>query len=151
MDLENFVVFNLNPDSAPSRALAYSQISTAMQAGFLQLAVGHRDGYKKSISYAYKVYKVYQKDVPKRNKMPAFAVLAANILRDLLIEPRFLGVRLYLVERSDLYTSLDDKLQRMIYPLVAGALRDQCRLEGLDFNKAFPKPPGPGANGSKNG
>lgn len=142
MDLEDLVISFLNPDGAPSKALARSQITASLQTAYLNLTHGNKKKYRKSIAYAKRVYRVYQKDVPKRNALPELAILAREELRKILVEPRIIGVMLPLEDRSNLYMSLDDRMQRMLFPLIAMPLHRQCQLENIDPRKAFPMPPG---------
>ena len=141
-DVENLVIFFLNPDGAPSKALARGQITASLQTAYLNLAYGNKEKYRKSLAYAKRVHRVYQKDVPKRNALPSLAILAGEELRKILIEPRIIGVQMPLEDRSALYMNLDDRMQRMLFPKIAMPLANQCQLEKIDFRKAFPMPPG---------
>ncbi len=141
-DVEDLVIFFLNPDGAPSKSLAKSQITASLQTAYLNLAYGNKEKYRRSITYAKRVFSVYQKDVPKRNAFPPLERMAADELGVILVKPSIIGVKLSIEDRSNLYMSLGDHLQRMLFPLIAIPLQSQCQIEGLDFRKAFPMPPG---------
>jgi len=142
MDLEDFVIFRLNLGGQPFQEKAYAQITAAFQAGFLQRAAGNMEAYARSVAYARRVYDIYTVDVPRRLRLPPFPVMARDCLIGLLIRPRLVGVNMSLVKRSELYVSLDDRMQRLVYDLIAPSLKRQCEMRELDFDKAFPIPPG---------
>lgn len=142
MDLEDFVIFRLNLGGQPSQDVVYSQVTAALQAAFLQRAVGRSEGYRQSVVYAKRVYDAYAIDAPQRIHLPPFAVIASDNLISILIRPGLVGVKMSLVERSQLYKSLNDQMQRRAYDRIAPALSQQCEIEGLDVDKAFPAPPG---------
>jgi len=142
MELEDFVIYRLTRDGQITQDLAYSQISPAIQTAFLQRVAGSTDGYNRSMAYALRVYRAYQKDVPTRIAMPAFNVLVRNTLINMLIRPRIIGINMSLPVRANLYGSLDDQMQRMVYDRVAMPLSVQCKANGIDFARAFPAPPG---------
>ena len=142
LDLEEFVIDRFNRDSQPTQDAAYANITSALRTAFVLRALGDVDGYRQSISFAKKVYDVYTVDVPRRIALPPLAAMARDVVAGLLVRPRALGVDLSLVRRSELYRSLEDRMQRELYDIVAPALRRQCELWELDFAKAFPIPPG---------
>ena len=47
-----------------------------------------------------------------------------------------------LLSKVRLYQALPTDKKRAVYEPVAEELRRQCQQQGLDFNKAFPAPPG---------
>ncbi len=141
-DVEDFVIYMLNKEGRPIPDRAYGQISSALQAAFFERARGHMAGYISSMTYARRVYDVYQPEAPKRNKLPPFQILARNVLLNMLIRPRVVGINMSLLKRADLYAQLDDRIQRLIYDPISPPLRRQCKLRGIDFEKAFPPPPG---------
>lgn len=149
-DLQDFVWDTINKDGSPIPKLAMSQITSSLQMAFLMLAAGDRDSmtqYRDSIGYAMKVYKIYQAKAVNRNKFQPFEYIAANVLAPLLIEPRDQGYfDLYpMTARSQLYMALRSempKLLPMIYDSVTQPLEIQCKINGMDFKKAFPPPDG---------
>ena len=48
-----------------------------------------------------------------------------------------------LLAKSRLYRQLPLHLRGLLYPVVRQRLLAECQQEGLDFDKAFPPPPGP--------
>ena len=142
MDLEDFVIHTLNREGKPIPDRAYSQITAALQAAFIQLAQGNAQAHKASMSYALKVYNLFQRHALPRNKLPPFRILMRGILIDLLINPPIVGLSIPLLTRVDLYSRLDVAMQRSFYRRIAPVLWQECQLERIDFAKAFPAPPG---------
>lgn len=140
--LEDFVVETLNKEGRPIPDRARSQIASALTVALVQRARGSSKGYRNSIAYARRVYDIYQNEAPDRNKLPAFRILVANGLANMLARPTSMQVNLSLLARSNLYIRTNDEMQRMIYDAVGPALRVQCEAEGIDFDAAFPAPPG---------
>jgi len=142
MDLEDFVFYRLNKDGRPIPRVALGQISIALQTAFLQRAAGSTRGYRESLRYALRVYNVFQKGAPDRTRLPPFQILVRDTLINILVRPRIVGVNLLLLARANLYARLDAATQRAVYDMVAAPLRRQCDAAGIDFEKAFPAPPG---------
>ena len=141
-DLEDFVIWRLNYGGQPSQETAYSQITPALKIAFLRRIAGDMEGYRKSVSYAKRVYAAYTVDVPVRLALPPFGVMSRDVLMNLLVRPKLVAVNLSLTDRSELYKQLDDSMQRALYDLVSPGLKRQCELEQISFDKAFPQPPG---------
>ncbi|MDY6914428.1 MAG: hypothetical protein SVT52_08240, partial [Planctomycetota bacterium] len=145
MKLEDFIVYRLNREGAPIPSVARNQLQASLVAAYLALSRDDSASYRSSMRYARRVYDVYQESAAKRNKLPPMGMLKAGVLCDLLVEPRILGYNVPLLGRVKVYArlySLEPKLQVIIYDTIARPLKAQCRLEGLDFDKAFPMPAG---------
>ena len=142
LPLEDFVIAQLNREDSPTSEVARGQIDMALQAAFLELAAGDTEAYRSSFNYAQRVHRVHQQAAHERTELPAFGEMVRDMVQAVLVRPERTGVHISLVDRSAIYRFLEDPLQRMIYPAIAPSLRIQCELEGLDFAKAFPAPPG---------
>jgi len=142
LELEDFVFYRLNKDGRPIPRVAISQISAALQSAFLQRAAGDTRGYRESLRYALRVYNVFQKGATDRTRLPPFNILVRDTLANMLVQPRIIGVNLLLLARANLYARLDASTQRSVYDLVAEPLARQSDAAGIDFDKAFPPPPG---------
>jgi hypothetical protein len=142
MDLGDFVVYRLNNGGQPTGPVAYSQIDASLTTAFIRKVLGDPEGYRQSVRYARRVYDLYCQGIPDRNRPPAFQALAADVAANLLVVPRQLGVDLTLIDRSNLYGSLDLQTQQAIYDAIAPSLSRECATWGIDFDKAFPLPPG---------
>jgi len=146
MDVEQFVRYRLNKEGRPTPAVAVAQISASATAALIRLLEGNDRGFRGSMRYAQLVYNVYQKGAPKRLKFRPFEVFVRNVVRDLLLRPRQMGYSLSLADRSRLYALVGrrfaPRMRVMVYDVAERYLRAQCRLEELDFDKAFPAPAG---------
>jgi len=144
-DLDRFVVDSLSEDGAPIANLARNQIGTALQMAYYFLAKGNAEAYAGNVRYARKVYNAFQKSTEfERLKLARFEAVASSIAAPMVIEPWASGRYLSIVDRSQLYVSLPLTTQVLIYDRVAntGRFRRQVADAGLDFEKAFPVPPG---------
>ena len=143
-NVEDFVLYGLRRETDPSRDMAESQIGTSLVVAFVALARGDRETFVNSLRYARKAHRVYHRDLRnERMRLADFNTYLEMIASMLLSNPRAGGYNLDLIEREQLYKALDGRIQQRIYPRIRRALEVQCELEGLDFDKAFPPPPGP--------
>jgi len=142
MELEDFVVETLNRDGRPIPGVARNQLTSSLQVAFVFLARNNRQAYHSNLRYAMRVYDVYQKGVAERLQLPPFEIVSGNVLQALLVRPQLAGVYLPLLDRVRLYAALDARMRVILYDPVAPFLQAQCRAEELDFQKAFPAPPG---------
>jgi hypothetical protein len=142
MNLDDFVIHMLNRDGVPIPDVARSQISIATVTAYVEKLAGNDFAYRDSLSYARRVYDVYQKDCPERNRFPEFGLMVRDELLNLLVQPRIIGLNLSLMSRSGLWMGLEDEMQRQLYLIMESPLRTECRNFNIDFDKAFPAPPG---------
>jgi len=140
-DVEDFVLWGLHRDRDAPRGLAESQISVSLAVALVAMARGDQTIGDESYRYARKVHRIYNEDRDERTRLTELNNYAwTNALR-LLVAPRALGYHLTLTERSALYKGLDEASREAVYPRAAGALKQYCKAEGMDFAKAFPPPP----------
>ena len=144
LTLDEFVVAELNKEGNPIPDRARSQLQAAILAGFEQLAVGNRRAFRDSVTYAQRVYKIYQDNSAERNKLPPFTAVLRDILAVILVRPQTAGIYLDLGARHNIYVNLDPRIQVTLYDKVAPSLRAQCvqALPPVDFDQAFPAPAG---------
>ncbi|MCK4603056.1 MAG: hypothetical protein KAU28_11355, partial [Phycisphaerae bacterium] len=144
MGLDDFVIYRLNKGGRPIRSVAEGQITAALQVALMQLVWGKRgEAYSNSYRYARRVYGEYQGGIAgEQHSLPPFAILIRNVALDILVRPRILGQDIPLVDRARFYRQMPPRLQVLLYGRAAAELRRLCEIEGLDFAKAFPPPPG---------
>jgi hypothetical protein len=146
--LEEFVEAWLNEPGRLMPDVAGSQLDASLQAALVALAKRQPETFQRSFDYALnKIYRQFQKNATElvkfRQTFPEHMAYLAGIL---ISRPQSLGVELDLAERSQLYRSLEGVLpgvQAALYPPLEDRLREECKREGLDFEKAFPMPQGP--------
>ena len=150
-DLEQFVRIRLNQEgnqqnTPPTPELASQQVTAALVTHFVRWTAGDKKGSQAFLRYAQRVWDAYQGEAVKRLREQGvmvgdpFADRKATILAELLVNPAIYGHKIDLVTRSLLYNHQDEETQKIIYDFISPFLRDQCRIEGLDFNKAFREP-----------
>jgi len=142
LSLAQFIFFRLNQGGRPIHQLAQPQIAAAILAAYEFSARGNVQDARSSMQYAIRVYNIYRKGAVERMKLRPFGVIQLDLVRALLIRPQIYAMWLPLTDRSRLYASISPQGQLKIYDSIAPALRRQCEAEGLDFDKAFPAPPG---------
>ncbi len=146
--VEEFVISMINQDPYLSEEVARTQLTTALQMAYYFLAVGDLNAYQSNLQYARRVYSVYQKTILsseyKRLHLQPLESIASHVAATVLVDPYCLGYYLPLIVRVQLYSRLDDATRVLAYDRLLNSrmLQDQCDREGLDFAKAFPKPPG---------
>jgi hypothetical protein len=142
LPVEGFVLAHLNVDKDVGRETAQTQIGTALQTSYLLRLKADTNGAGMLTRYAQKVYNAYQASTPNtdRLRMPPLEFIEAEALRWLILQPRAVGYNLSLTDRSQLYRMASDNVRGLIYARVAEELRRACRDEGIDFDRAFPKP-----------
>ena len=141
-DVESFVIETLKAEGDPIPDRIRSQIASTLTVAFVQRAKGNSAAYLKHIAYARRAYDVYQAHTADRNRLMSFRYLVAERLYDLIIWPGRTGVKLSLLERSDLYRRTEDSIRLPIYDLIAEELKRQCKAEEVDFATYFPAPRG---------
>ncbi|RPI64437.1 MAG: hypothetical protein EHM48_00835 [Planctomycetaceae bacterium] len=140
----------------PIRRIAGMQITISLQTAFVALAANQTQTYNEMYDFAKGVYDRFQADAVDRNKLAPFNEICASILAQLMVEPRELGYELALLpspqnadrgDRQNLYSqlmTLHPELLAMIYDFISGNpdMVKQCEMRGIQFQKAFPPPPG---------
>ncbi len=116
----------------------------ALVRTYRALALGNMAEYRKYRAYARKIYANFKTSIGKapRFGVREFEAEEADLLYNMMLTPEVVGLRLSLLTKSTIYRAIEPKLQRMIYRLIAPAMRRQCRAEKpkIDFNRAFPRP-----------
>lgn len=144
-DVQDFVLYELSSEGIPTLDMTVSQISISLQSGFVALAAGDMQQYRDSMQWAQRVFNRFHQSPSAdrvKQQLPSLAPLAEAIAASLLVEPRMVGYNLTLVDRARMYASLPQQMRLAIYDMIAPYLREQCRREGIDFQRAFPPPPG---------
>ncbi len=140
-----FAMYQLGKGGTPSVDMARGHISTALQSALFSLAKDDTKNYEEMVNWAKGVYDMYQKGTVARNKFGPLDYMAAEILFQMLVEPRGLGYRLSVTERSGLYRSLEQywpMIRTMVYDKIVDhrSLWRQCGNEHIDLRLAFPVP-----------
>ena len=114
---------------------------------FARRAAGDKKGSLGFFRYAKRFWDAYQSQAVRRLRVKpvqtddAFKEFRAYVLAELLINPAIEGQKIDLVSRSVMYAQEDTETRQAVYDYISPFLREQCRTERLDFNKAFPEPP----------
>lgn len=143
--LEDFVVATINNDGRPVPATAITQITGSMETAYVSAAAGDVAKFRTSFEHAARIYGIFSKDAVERLRFPPLQEIAGNLLLNILIDPRVVGYNMTLAERSNMYSVLLDAWPTMlaaIYDRISPQLRRQCELANVNFEKAFPVPPG---------
>jgi hypothetical protein len=135
--------------SPPTPELASQQITAALATYFARQSAGDKKGSQWYLNYARDFHRQWQVNAVKRlrQEIPEGEILdafnyywKANILAEFLVHPGVHGYKIDLVTRSVLYGDQTIETRQVMYDMIAPFLKEQCRVEGLDFNKAFPEP-----------
>ncbi len=144
-NVEESVKVWLNEPGRLMPEVARSQLDASLQSAMVALARRQPDRFRRSYDYALnKIYNTYQERANDQIEFQeSFEMHLAYLAKILLSRPKTLGEDLDLAERSDLYISLEGVLpgiQAALYGSIAPGLRSECKVEGIDFKKAFPAP-----------
>jgi hypothetical protein len=143
--VERFVLERMYREGSPIPDVARSQITASLQTAFVALARGDAEGFRDGYGYARRIYNLFESEAVARVSLGRpLEQIAMEIAYGLLIEPRQFGYNLSLTARSEMYRALPSGLQVPIYHVadLEGRLRRQARLQGVDFELAFPAPEG---------
>jgi len=143
LPLKEFLWYRRSVDGAPVRRYAMSQISAAIRAGYVARLGGRGRAYRESFKYAREVWNISQGKA-KRLELPPFETMVAQELGMLIIRPKVVGYALSIEQRSRLYRDphVTVRMRRGLYDQIRLNLRRECDAKGVDFDKAFPEPPG---------
>ena len=142
LELEDFLLYRITRDRGIIRDFADAQITASLIAAFENLARRDRNGYARCYTYARRIHVRYQKESPDRQDIAPFNNYVSFYLANMIARPALHYANLSLLDRSFLYASVDTELQVILYDRVSTVLRRECAEKGLDFDKAFPAPPG---------
>ena len=143
--LHDFVVTKRAENAGATTSMYLAFRHGALVRAYRALAQGDTDEFARSHAFAQQAYKVFIEGFGKAPRLGSvvrsFAQEEAFFLRNLLLDPRSVGMQMSLMGKSGLYRRLPLATRQLLYPAVRKRLRDECRREGLDFDKAFPAPP----------
>lgn len=143
--LREFVLYRINREGRPIRKHAIAQVTAALRAGLLLRLGRNAAEAADSFDYARNVYEIYQSKAKGAYPLPPLERMIASEAMALVVNPKIVGVdHLSLTDRSRIYndSQLDDNVRRLMYDAVKAALAERCQREGIDFDRAFPEPPG---------
>ena len=143
LPLYDFVRSKMGRDTPFAELARAIWVSTLVNA-YRALAGGNPAAYVENMNVARKAYEIHRKEMegnPRYSPTP-FEEQEANVLQAVLSQAESLPLRLPLLSRVRLYNALQPQKQLEVYPHVAEILKAQCRQEQIDFDKAFPAPPG---------
>ena len=143
LPLKEFLWYRQRVDGAPVLRYAKSRISAPIRAGYIARLSGRGKAYRESFQYAREVWNLSQGKA-KRLVLPPFEVMVAQELGMLIIRPKVIGYALSIEQRSRLYRDphVTVRVRRGLYDPIRFNLRRECDAKGVDFDKAFPEPPG---------
>ncbi|MCK4624150.1 MAG: hypothetical protein KAV00_02480, partial [Phycisphaerae bacterium] len=146
-DLHGFVREKRRQAGVPTTEMSNALIGGALRRAYRALAGGNHDDYLRGRALAKRVHRAYYKDIAgkPRFKQQSFRKIERDFLIRMLLQPRAVGLIIPLITKAKLYNALSPTMQQEIYPLIAERLRRQCQAERINFNKAFPAPPGVGS------
>lgn len=144
LDLHGFVREKRRQSGVPTLEMNKALLAGALRRAYRALAGGNHDSYLRGRALAMRAYREFCKDVGGKTRLepPPFIKIERNFLITMLVQPRALNLRVPLITKAGLYNALTITMQQEIYPFIAERLRRQCQAERIDFNKAFPAPPG---------
>jgi hypothetical protein len=152
----------LENDSLLTTAQARTALGVAFARGFAALAAGSqgRAEYNRvKAAYIDPIYNAFQSLMPQRTQVRTLDLIAADVLYQMMTYPRALRYDLSLDARSRLWAEASSflmvgsadgnqlPLAAFVYDAVTNPLRRQCRKQGRDFDKMFPRPSLPGQGG----
>jgi hypothetical protein len=141
LELEEFVMDRLNREGKPIPDVASALHTAAVITAHAHLGAGRQDGYRAYMRFANLVYDKFNTDAADRLRWPPRDIVQGGIILELLIDPRPYGLTMPLADRIKVYQSLNPNMQAMLYAAIEQLLRPEIEADGLDFDRAIPKPP----------
>ena len=147
MSLEDFVVYTLTQDQAINYDAASMLSQVAVQTALEALAKGDEATFEAKYEFGLRsIYMNYQKIAQDLNRLAPWPNIVADLAMEMIIMPQNRGVQLDLEERAYLFSQLDSIIpdfRAQIYDvLFLSPLPEECRAAGVEFEAAFPEPPG---------
>jgi len=146
--LDQFVLASLKSRQDLIPRVATAQLTASLQMAMIWLAGGDDSAFESNVKYARALHDKYHRPQGKRTQrlaLPPLDALAAGILVELLVRPKWRDADLSLEQRSVMYTAMKQRWPRsaaIAYDMIRRPLMRQCRAENLDFNRLFPPPGG---------
>lgn len=144
-NVEEFVIHHLGKDGTVRYVIALELMQFTLKRAMLARGIAdNSDEYQQRMAFAVRLFSFYQKESTRRLKLPPMRDMLAMMLSNLMIRPRALGVALTIEQRSDLYLAMQDQPEVLVrvYHRSEPVLRRLCKENELDFEAAFPEPPG---------
>ncbi|NQU75110.1 MAG: hypothetical protein HQ546_02205, partial [Planctomycetes bacterium] len=136
LDVEQFVVFNVNQEGVPRRQTIQMFIPGLLQQAYVAAVMGYQEESEIMLARAGRFWQRYrQTNTVERNTLPPFSTLQAYIAAELL-------QRLPTTSAAVLWDDLPVNVQLICYDIVVPGLRKRCEIDKVDFDKSFPAPPG---------
>ncbi|MCD4699823.1 MAG: hypothetical protein K8R91_04540 [Phycisphaerae bacterium] len=147
LDLHGFVREKRRRGGAPTVEMSKALMAAALRSAYRALAGGNHGEYLRFKAVARRSYNDFLKDVAGKARLqpPPFGKIEQNFLVTMLVQPRAVGLNVPLITKANLYNTLTPRMRQELFPLIADRLRKQCQAEEIDFDKAFPTPPGVGS------
>lgn len=143
LSLLDFVRAKRMEFGTPPSDMARAFWAGALRSAYRALAGGNHNEYLRRHAFAQRTFKSFADGAVQRLRPEeGFDAQERGFLVTLLLRPQALAMRVPLLAKVRLYRALSTDKKRAIYDLVAEGLRRECQQEGLDFDKAFPAPPG---------
>lgn len=142
LPLRDYVHEKFSEAGTPPSDMARAFWFGALRSAYRALAGGNHAEYLRYHAFARRAFNMLADEVPLRIRPEDFDKQERNFLITLLLRPQVLALSVPLLSKVRLYRALPTDKKRAVYEPVAEELRRQCQRQGLDFDKAFPAPPG---------
>ena len=137
LDLEDFAIASINSEGVPRRQVIYGIIHRMIERAYIAALTNYREDANIAMSRAAWFRRRYNEDVAsEKNRLEPFGFMQAQVAYSLLARQEQLS------SAMDLWGLLSLPIKRFCYDPIAPMLRQRCQRENIDFDKAFPEPPG---------
>jgi hypothetical protein len=144
--VEDFVVANIAQEGSLRYPVTMQLLQFTLKRAYIARGLsGNEEEFRRQFDYAVRIFSAYQNAANERMKIPGtFQDVAGRVLQFLIGRPRIFGLTLSVGDRSDIYLSMRDQpaILVRVYHSLESLLRALSQQEGVDFETAFPPPPG---------
>lgn len=144
-NVEDFVIHHLGKDSTIRYVIVLELMQFTLKRAMIARGIADNpEEYQQRMAFAVRLHNFYQKDATTRLKLLPMRDMTAMMLSNLMIRPRVFGVALTIEQRSDIYLAMQDQPEILVrvYHRIEPVLRRLCKENDLNFEAAFPPPPG---------
>ncbi len=138
LDLEDFVWYLLDEQGLRQVSTIKMLVNEMVDQAFLNLAAGNDEAYQFQLDRAHFFWRTWNTLVghdTRKELEPFDTILSQGVLRAFqqTTDPE---------AAMAIWERMTDAGQRVLYDLLDAQFRDICERQGIDFDKAFPAPPG---------
>jgi hypothetical protein len=135
LPLHDYVWRQVRMEGRGTRQTAHTLVMSLIQNAFELGLMGYRDEMELAMGTAAQLHKEFNNQATTRNEMPSLVQMQAEGAYSMLMS-------LHGSVAMELYAMLSVPVQRAIYDPLGTFMRDRCKQQNLDFDKAFPEPEG---------